>query len=69
MQKPTPVWKARCDRLSIGVPTVAKVTGYSERSIRAYRDGSRRPPQDFLDKVDELLTSVELAVGDGGHAA
>ena len=64
-----PTWQERCDRLAIKVPTVSRVTGFSERSIRAYRDGSRTPPATFLDKVDELLTSVELAVADGGTAA
>ena len=61
-----PTWQERCDRLGIKVPTIAKVTGYSARSVRAYREGTRNPSQDFLNRVDELLTSVELA---GGTAA
>lgn len=61
MQNSTPTWQERCDRLAILVPTISKVTGYSERSIRAYRQGTRRAPQEFLERVDELLTSVELA--------
>lgn len=61
-------WQARCDRLAILVPTISLVTGYSQRSIRAYRQGQRKPPQDFLEKVDELLVCVELAVS-GGTAA
>ena len=58
-----PTWQERCDRLGIKVPTIAKVTGYSARSVRAYRQGTRNPSTDFLDRVDELLTSVELAIG------
>lgn len=67
MQNTPPTWQARCDRLSIQVPTIATVTGYKERTIRAYRQGTRRPPQDFLERVEVLLTCVELATE--GNAA
>jgi len=63
-----PTWQARCDRLGIRVAVVAEATGYSERAVRSYREGTRRPSQDFLDRVDVLLTSIERAV-EGGTAA
>lgn len=70
MQNSTPpTWQARCDRLGIRVPTIATVTGYSQRSVRAYREGTRRPSEDFLARVDELLRSIEATVAEGGTAA
>lgn len=64
----TVTWQERCDRLSIRVPTVASATGYTPRAVRSYREGTRRAPADFLAKVDEFLTAIELVVG-GGRAA
>lgn len=70
MQNSTPpTWQARCDRLGIRVPTLATVTGYSQRSIRAYREGTRRPSADFLARVDVLLSSIEASASEGGTAA
>lgn len=66
MQNTTRTWQSRSDQLGIRVPTIAKVTGYSVRSVRAYREGTRNPSADFLARVDNLLTSIELA---GGTAA
>jgi hypothetical protein len=68
MQDSTPAttetWQARCDRLHVDAPMLAKVTGANVHTIRAYRWGRFHPSPEWLEKVDKLLSAIEDAAGD-----
>jgi hypothetical protein len=65
MQDSTPAetetWQARCDRLGVDAPMLAKVTGANVFTIRAYRLERFNPSPEWLEKVDKLLTAIETA--------
>lgn len=63
MQSTTPeTWQQRADRLGLLAATIAKATDTSVRSVRAYKQGARNPSEEWLARVDAVLTNVERAV-------
>lgn len=67
MQHSTPAtetWQARCDRLGVDAPMLAKVTGANVYTIRAYRLGRFNPSAEWLDKVAKLLSAIEDAAAE-----
>lgn len=64
MQDTTPpvlTWQARCDRLGVRAPMLAKATGANIHTVRAYRWGRFNPPPEWLERVETLLSAIENA--------
>lgn len=52
-------WRERADSLGVRMPLLARVTGTSVHTVRAYRQRRFNPSAEWLERVDAFLSSIE----------
>ena len=61
-ETPRDTWRAEAERQGIPLGVLAKRTGITRRAIYAYSSGSRRPTDQWIERVHAVLTALD-AVG------
>lgn len=52
-------WRERAKAWGLPLPVLAKATGKSARTVRAYAYGQLRPPDAWIVRVDEVFAVLE----------
>lgn len=55
-------WIERADALKVRNPLLARATGISVHTIRAYRTRRFNPPAERLARIERVLTAMEAVV-------